>query len=321
MINTNFFLPKNNKAGLFDDATYNVPGIFLFSKLIYKFLDIVFYKTGYTVPIKYMYGSPNSKWNNGRLILNHYDSDFSLKGIEKEIINSLNRKITPLLTFSNIYITKEELKDQQCNTILKILNEVGGGVIVTNELLFDYISNKYPKIPIHASVIKTTYATNRNVSFYKSLSQKYNYYVIHPDDNFNDDILKKIPKKNAEIILNERCHINCPLRKLHYETISKEQISMSNNNYISFNFLSKCSSIPEKKQQKTQMRNTSLTIKETKQMYNMGFKLFKLQGRTDDPSIVFFDLMRYTLESDIIFPTIYPIFSYYIQDYKRGIFK
>ena len=103
MINTNFFLPKNNKAGLFDDATYNVPGIFLFSKLIYKFLDIVFYKTGYTVPIKYMYGSPNSKWNNGRLILNHYDSDFSLKGIEKEIINSLNRKITPLLTFSNIY--------------------------------------------------------------------------------------------------------------------------------------------------------------------------------------------------------------------------
>ena len=49
----------------------------------------------------------------------------------------------------------------------------------------------------------------------------------------------------------------------------------------------------------------------------MGFDLFKLQGRLDSPYVFFFDFLRYALEEELAFPTMYPIFSYSIYNYLK----
>lgn len=317
-MDTNMLLPSGNGAALLEKAVFNVPGIFLFSQLIYQMIDIVYDKTGFRVPIKYIYGAPQLRWNNGRLILNNYNNDYSIQKIEKEIFDAKEKQIVPLLTFSNLFINSNDLKDEKCNQVLKILNDVKGGVIVASDVLKKYIMEKYPQISLHASVILTTLENDRNIDYYDSLSKKYQYYVVHPDDNFNSELLAGIPKKNAEIIVNERCFFNCKIRKNHYEAISKEQIAQADNNYSNSKFLDSCKAIPEKKQSFTNKRNVSLTKREMIDIYNMGYRLFKLQGRTDDLYVFFFDLLRYTLDNEIVFPTIYPIFSYYIEKFKKG---
>ena len=311
-------LPLGKDAAFLQGAIYNIPGIFLFSELIYQLMDIVYDKTGYKLPIKYMYGAPQLRWNNGRLILNNYNSDFSIKGIEKEIVSANERQITPLLTFSNLYVEKADLKDSKCNDVLKMVNEVKGGVIVANDILKQYIAETYPNIVLHASVILTAFKQERNIEYYKKMSQEYECYVVHPDDNFNIDKLEMLPKENAEIILNERCIYNCNIRKSHYESISKEQIAQAENQNLNTHFLDACRAMPEIKQATSKWRNISLTGDEMKKIYNMGYRLFKLQGRTDDLHVFFFDLLRYTLNNEIIFPTIYPIFSFYIEKFKKG---
>lgn len=130
--------------------------------------------------------------------------------------------------------------------------------------------------------------------------------------------MRNVKKENAEIILNERCNYLCQIRSAHYQSISREQIMQVNNSYKHERFMDACSAIPEIKQLSSKQRNISLTIDEVKKIASLGFRMFKIQGRTDSLYIYFFDLLRYTLENSIAFPTAYTIFSYCIEEYLKG---
>ena len=66
-----------------------------------------------------------------------------------------------------------------------------------------------------------------------------------------------------------------------------------------------------------QTRSISSTVQEAAALAEMGFDLFKLQGRLDSPYVFFFDFLRYALEGELAFPTMYPIFSYSIYNYLK----
>lgn len=313
-MNTN--LPNKQQAALLgNNVNYTVPGLFQFSSLICDYLDLVKAKFDYKIPIKYVYGAPQIRWNGGRLILKTYRNNIYMQDIENEMTNLSDRGLKPLLTFSNCLISEDDLKDPECNEILDIANEVGAELIINSDLLYYYIKEKYPKLKIHCSVIKTAFKEDRNAEFYRELSKKYNIYVVHPDDNFNIDLLKKIPNENAEIMLNERCIYKCCNRSNHYLAISEEQKSQSNGHFKNSHFLDNCASIPEFKQSHWTNRNISLTTEEVIQITNLGFRNFKIQGRTDSLYLVFFDICRYTLENQIAFPTCFSIMTHYIERY------
>ena len=75
--------------------------------------------------------------------------------------------------------------------------------------------------------------------------------------------------------------------------------------------------MPDYKQQTTPARNISLTAAEAKALADMGFGLFKLQGRLDIPYAFFFDFLRYTLENEVAFPAMYPPFCFAIRAWER----
>ncbi|MGP1490160.1 MAG: hypothetical protein ACTTI6_03720 [Treponema sp.] len=312
------FLPQKQEVLLFKDVEYSVPGLFLFSNLIFRLNEIVSSKFSQTLPVKYLYGSPVCIWNGGRLLLNKTKQKFDEQSLLSELKSCISHKIVPLITFSNMLITENDLSDRIGNFILKAVSDFGGEVIVANEILKKYINNTYPNIKLHASVLLTVY-NERSARFYINLSKQYQHFVVHPDDNFNLDLLDIIPKSNAEILVNERCGLCCTIRQKHYESIAKDQIDFVNGCYEDQSFLSGCKFIPENKQAETKLRNISLSIDEVAILVNKGFKLIKLQGRADNFYSFFFDLLRYTLEPKIAFPTIFPIFTYFIEDYMRDI--
>ncbi len=60
-----FILPQGDRAALMPGAAYSVPGLFLYSDLIYQCLDQVKEKFGYAIPVRYLYGAPKVRWNCG----------------------------------------------------------------------------------------------------------------------------------------------------------------------------------------------------------------------------------------------------------------
>lgn len=312
-------LPKGKSVALCsEDVEYNISGLFLCIDLLFKLFTMVEDKFEYRLPIKYIYGAPKARWNGGRFISKLSYDDFDIKDIENELKQVLAHEIIPLFTFSNTLLKAEDLKDKRCNQILELINEYEAQVIVASELLRCYIQEKYPSIEIHASVITTAFEKKRSTDYYEMLSQKYSNFVIHPDDNFNYDLLQNVRKENAEIIINERCNYLCKIRSDHYQSISREQVMQANGDYKYERFLDTCSAMPEIKQLSSKRRNISLTIDEVKKIAAMGFRMFKIQGRTDNLYVYFFDLLRYTLENSLAFPTAYTIFSHCIEEYLKG---
>ncbi|MBR0096826.1 MAG: hypothetical protein IJP88_06565, partial [Synergistaceae bacterium] len=83
---------------------YNLPGLFLFSELIYKYLEIVKSKFDLNINIKYLYGSPICKWNGGRIVFKHNLEFNKIENAEREIFEAASHNITPVITFSNYKI-------------------------------------------------------------------------------------------------------------------------------------------------------------------------------------------------------------------------
>lgn len=308
-------LPQGEEAALMPGAAYSLPGLFLYSDLVYQCLDQVFDKFGYRIPVAYLYGSPKVRWNCGRLIIT--DNHYTREDIRRELAGARERGIVPLFTFSAPELSREDLQDPAGNALLALAEEAGAGVIVSSPLLRDHIRAHYPGVEVHASVIMTAFPEQRDAAYYRALARDYDRFVVHPDDNFRLDLLAEIPKDRAEIILNERCVPHCPQRKEHYLSIVQDQAVLLGGQGELTNFLDRCPNVPDFKQHASKARNISLTAQETLQLREMGFSLFKLQGRLDIPYVFFFDFLRYALENQLAFPTAYPIFCFSVRNHLK----
>ena len=96
---TNEFLPQGEAAALLPQVSFTIPGLFLFSQLVYQCLEQVAAKFSHHIPVRFLYGSPQVRWNCGRLVLiNHHES---LEEMERELKGAVQHGITPLLTFTS----------------------------------------------------------------------------------------------------------------------------------------------------------------------------------------------------------------------------
>lgn len=310
------FLPQGDAAALLPGVSYSVPGLFLYSHLVYQCLDQVKAKFDYEIPVKYIYGSPQVRWNCGRPVM--VDHGYTLEDMEAELKGALDRGITPLLTFSIPVMEPKDLEDPRGNALLALADRLGGGVIVSHPLLRDHIRKNYPNIQLHASVIMTAYQENRDQAYYEGLARDYSRYVVHPDDNYDLDLLNKLPKDRAEIILNERCVYQCRQRGEHYLANTQDQAAILEGTGQYTGFLDRCPFVPDFKQRTTKARNISLTAREAVELSALGFDLFKLQGRLDIPYVFFFDFLRYTLENAVAFPAFYPAFCFSIREHLKA---
>lgn len=309
------FLPQGSDAALNPGAAFSVPGLFAYSELVYDCIRMAEEKFGYRIPVPYIYGSPRVRWNCGRIILR--DHKRTMEDYRRELELAVSNGIKPLLTFSSPTLTAQDLEDPVCRELLDNLGQTGGGVIVSSPLLAELVRKDYPQLELHASVILNCFEKERSVEYYRDLSSRFDHYVLHTDDNFEPDLLDRVPKENAEILLNERCRYQCHQRREHYLSIAEGQRTIAEGGRLVENFLDRCPFVPEGKQAHTKDRNIALTTEEMTALYRSGFKLFKLQGRLDSPYFFFFDFLRYALEPQVAFPTLYPVFTYRIADYLR----
>ena len=312
-------LPQGDAAALLPGMSYSVPGLFLYADLVYQCLDQVKAKFDYEIPVKYIYGSPQVRWNCGRPVM--VDHGYTPADMEAQLQGALDRGITPLLTFSIPAMEEKDLEDPRGNELLAMADRLGTGVIVSHPLLRDHIRKNYPNIELHASVIMTAFQENRDPAYYEELARGYSHYVIHPDDNYDLDLLSKLPKERAEIMLNERCVYQCRQRKDHFLANTKDQAAILDGSGSFTGFRDRCPFVPDFKQQTTKGRNNSMTAGEAAELAGLGFRLFKLQGRLDIPYVFFFDFLRYTLENEVAFPAFYPAFCFSIREYERDKVK
>ena len=307
-----------------NNIRWNVSGAFAHDDILLALFDIAREVFDNTI-FNSVHGSVPCKFNSGRRSINCSDDYI------KECIREYHKRGIPLnLTFSNFMLQKEDLLDRESNRLLSMLN-VGDGVIIASDYLYEYIKKKYPHLKIISSVLTAVNSSGeRDALFYNMLSQKYDVVVIHPDDNFNTDIIYEMKEKNKfEVLVNERCIYRCPHRFEHDKLICLESLNPNQNTAYECKVFAKTNCLAEKEKvllklmKAGNIKTVKLSEEEVENLMNLGYRNFKLQGRTDSPATFAYDLCKYLVNDeykDIVFNAIVRNFSFLsIKDKFRKI--
>lgn len=288
---------------LWPDAEWDVSGAFVNDRELVAFFDFCQQILGFE-PFHIVHGAPLCEWNSGRVLtqLIRTAEEIRTAGLEYE-----KRNIAVYTTFTNLYLEEKHMKDRLCNAMCVFLsrhNPTGrNAIIAASDVLRQHIRQEYPALKLVSSILKITNGGGKGkIDVYKKLAEEYDEVMVHPDDVLNYDLLEQIEDKERHILLvNEYCIRNCPLRPLHYKTLSES----------AFNFLSYDSSEFEKRQSTNGCQDLMtlltdpkrsvlcLNTPEIQRLRDMGFRHFKLQGRGhNNASSILFDLLRLALRND-----------------------
>lgn len=287
---------------LWPEAHWDVSGAFTNDRELLAFHD--FFSTLGASPFSLVHGSPLFHWNSGR-VMPHLMR--SAEEIRAAGLAYAERKISIDYTFTNFLLNKEHLEDKMGNILLQFAEKYnptkGNGIIVSSDLLYDYVKEKFPDLRLVSSILKVTEEKGKGKKdYYLKLAEKFDKVMIHPDDIINKKLLESLEDKDKyELIINEYCIRQCPIRHLHYRSLCRsaldyldydddfETAHLNKNGCRSINTLmcSKKNSV------------LALNTPEIKDLYDMGYRHFKLQGRgTGNAVVTLFDLIRLVLRND-----------------------
>ena len=206
-------------------AFYHLPGLFEFVELYRAFLPLFYGRRDWFYDwceIGSIYGAPaDCLWGGGRV---GFGED------RPEDAAALLREygISARLTFSNSLLRQEHLSDPRCNALCELFRQNGSarsGVILTSDLLLDYLKARYPEFYFVSSTTKVLTDFGR---LEEELEREDFRYVV-PDFRLNKpaERLGRLPaekKRKLELLCNECCWYACPDRKECYEAVSRKSL-------------------------------------------------------------------------------------------------
>ena len=241
-------------------------------------------KFNFKLPIDSYYGAPwGCLWNGGRPLVPHHDAvinDHTITYLESIDAHKY-------VTCTN-YMAGNYLDDPVSNKIMELLSD-GDGVIITDERLHTYIKKTYPKLKTKSSIVKVTkdQPNKRTVDYYNQLLDLYDYVVLHPDDNNELDVISQLNDlSRVEVLIDERCTRNCPVRDLHYDLNAQHNVPVKDQdaNILDqeeelFGKLCPREKSIMQKNGKWKLDILVNTIDEIGDLYELGIHRFKTSGR------------------------------------------
>lgn len=204
-----------------EDVRWHIPSLFNNDLAALMFLNIFNMVYGANSNIKGAYGSPMCIWNSGRNAKVQFrDDDF------RYFVDEYNRlDVSCYLTFSSFHITEHDLDDLAGNEMLRILNgrDFPNYVIVSSDLLADYIHRNFKNLKLESSVLKPVYEYENyeeGPEYYNGLADRFNQVVIRPENLFNNDFLDYLDELKMDrfvALVNQTCSPYCPRASKHYD--------------------------------------------------------------------------------------------------------
>lgn len=242
----------------------------------------------YNIKIKSIYGCfPGQIWNGGRYIpLPKTDIDNIYNTIKS--FNDIGVSIR--FTYTNCLIDNTHLDNILCNTITLLGNNNLNEILCNNEILETYLRNTYKS---YSYILSTTKGIIDNNDIEK-LCEKYD--LVIPDYKINNkfEILENIKDKSKiELLLNAYCSEDCIVRQIHYYRLSKYNLGYNDDNETALD-CKRLSNFYE-------VLKSPLTIKVEDlytKYYDMGFRHFKIEGRTESIADIVDSYVYYMVKTE-----------------------
>lgn len=271
---------------------WHLPGFCYFRQLNLAVISLMkeyrdCFRDGYQIGS--VYGTfPGAIWNGGRVVM-------GLAG-KRDIESTLklyNSKGVPVrFTWTNSVLEEKHVYDTYCNLIMRLADNGLNQVLVNTPVLEQYIRREYPDYKLISS---TTKRINEAGGVLAELDKDYFLVVLDYDLNHDRKTLELIEPYagKVEILVNEVCSPECPLRAQHYAQQSRAQLEFDVHD------LFKCPNSNEKKGFSECMKRPAFISNEEIGSYiDRGFVNFKIAGRGMPQSYVLDAYLYFLVKED-----------------------
>lgn len=272
------------------ETIFHLPGLFEYFNVYEQILQNYRKNPGCfkdNVKIGSIYGCPPAIWNGGRLMTGAPHSKSSLITI-RDTLKKYN--IPARFTFTNCLLEEKHLYDTYCNLLLEIFNTGSNEIICNQDILEQYIRKNYKDN--YKFISSTTKRLSNKESQQQELKKDYYLIVLDYDHNKDFEFLNSIENKDkCELLCNAVCQAKCPRRQYHYEVISRCQLDFDEKKLQNFG----CQYTREDNLEGARKNFNFISPEDINDIYiPMGFKNFKLEGRTMHP-LDFIEVLLYYL--------------------------
>ena len=245
------------------------------------------FRDGYKVGS--VYGTfPGAIWNGGRAVIGMMQ-----KSQMKQVLDTYEKLDAPVrFTWTNSLIAEEHLNDTYCNMIMRPADNGRNQVLCNSEVLEAYLRKNYPGFEYISS---TTKRIKDIETFRKELNKDFFMAVLDYDLNHDEDVLKALEPDagRVEILVDEVCFPNCPMRSNHYLTESRQQLEFDKGKPFPCPNFKKAPSFEDAKK-----RPAFISNDEINSYIDMGFVNFKLVGRGLPESLVIDSYMYFLVKDE-----------------------
>lgn len=273
------------------NVSFHLPGLFEFYSFYRVFLPLFYGHREYFYDwceIGSIYGAPaDCLWGGGRAGFGE-DRPADAAALMREY------GISARLTFSNSLLRQEHLADRKCNALCALFENSGpaqSGVILSSDLLLDYLRERYPGLYFVSS---TTKVLTEFAQLEAELNREDFRFVV-PDFRLNKafdrlNALNDTRKRKVELLCNECCWFACPDRKACYEAVSRRNLGEDCAEHI-------CASPTAGRGYRFSdaMKNPGfIGIEDIQNVYlPNGFSHFKIEGRSLGSALILEFLLYY----------------------------
>lgn len=295
------------------DIDWNVGSLFCHENVIKKILSICnFYNASHG--IKYVFGSIPSLMAGGRIPPMEMDANDAVKTLDWHIQNGIACR----LTLSNPHLTEKDVKSDAVNAeLLGWLNRhplpnAKNGVILSSDVLARHIRDQYPNLDVVLSILRPAYETGYGkdkdtLEWYSKMLQSdlYDIVVVNGAKLYEDGFMESLPfKDKVELIACHDCVRNCPRAKAHYEGMLACSLALYRNDEAKAAAgMARCDSVLQDCRAWKRIHPTDTAAyseDEIKKLASMGFKHFKIAGRTASDDKFKSNLIHYAFKYELM---------------------
>ena len=277
-------------------TNFNIPGLYEHFDLNMFFLILrndnreYFYDD---VNISSIFGNfPYCIWDGGRNFPYYYQC--TKQDILRIKNDYINYSVHPRFVFTNPVLQPEDLDDRYCNLLLDLFKDCDSEVVVNSLLMENYLKKNYPQYNLVSSTTKRI--TNREKALEEIMNP--NYYQVCLDYDLNKDMefLESIPmeyRHKVEFLCNAICPSNCSFRKKHYDLTGRAHLSYLRDGYTVNPQCKIAAGINCRLGE-----GNNLSREDIEKYSKMGFRYFKLEGRTLPSGAMFANYLYYMIKPE-----------------------
>ena len=306
---TNYLYKYDNKIYWNVGVIYN--HLFNFKNLInmLKYYNI-------DIPISFIHGSWLSKFNGGRFSALQLSTEDEIKN-DVKFFNDNNIGIK--LTFSRDDYTEKDFDDPEMRFYLDTLAEnpnVRNGIICQMDKFAEFLKKEYPMLEITASYCKHEFETRPGYTdtsdYYNKLFDLYDIVVINSTKAFNDEFLSEIKYPGrVEFIVNHLCAPNCQIAKKHHTLAANKGLCeyYINKDINKKYYVQKFQDLIKENEEIDEkcilqhyhckiLDQQFINKEEVNYLSNLGFNIFKIEGRDRGWSWFLYSFINYIINQD-----------------------